>query len=272
MKTSSVTLAFVAAVLLPCLVAHGQNGKPPGGSPPDGHDKQSVDDWISLTQSKDSDKRLHAARELGDPDHGAVKAVPALAKLLDDDLWVVRMEAALALGNIGPDAKAAVPRLAKSLTDRDVSVREAAYIALGQMGDDAKPAVPALVTQLGSRNRRTRELAAAGLGAIGPAAKGAPKLVELLGDNDPDVRDAARQAMSLIGAEGKLAVAAVRKLPNDKQGPISPRRKLVREATLCAMIERTQNPNLKFVMKPRLPFTIGGLTEGSRAGTDQVTQ
>ena len=245
MKTTSIVLVVIAAILFPCLVMRGQQPANPDGSRPDLRKKQSVDELITLAKSENRDIRLKVARELGHFSYEAKKAVPVLTKLLDDDFWATRMEAALSFGKLGPDAKAAVPRLARSLTDCDVSVREAAYIALGQMGNSAQSAVPALESQLDNRDSWARELAAAGLGMIGCGAKTAvPMLDALLHDDDSDVRQAARQALSLIDPDDYLANPAIRTLPDERQDQIVSAAIAKREdQSLSEWIEMTKDPN-----------------------------
>ncbi|PWT97659.1 MAG: glycosyltransferase [Candidatus Melainabacteria bacterium] len=70
--------------------------------------------------------------------------VPALTKLLDDDIDIAREAAARSIAGAGSEAVGAVPKLVALLEDKNASVREAAAGALGAIGPDAKEAVPAL--------------------------------------------------------------------------------------------------------------------------------
>ena len=110
MKTASYPLTLLAMLALPCLEARGQCVSASGRGSPAGNPQRSLDDWISLAKSDNSDNRLKAAKEMGRPDYDAKKVVPILTTLLDDDFWAIRMEAALSLGKLGPGAEVRCPQ------------------------------------------------------------------------------------------------------------------------------------------------------------------
>jgi HEAT repeat protein len=155
--------------------------------------------------------RRNAARLLaGNPTR---KAVPALAKALDDPDPSVAEWAARALGAAGPKARSAVPRLTRCLTNPPgEGVREAAVAALGRIGPGAQRAVPQLIKLLDRKQtpRRTRAAAATALGEMGPIAKAAvPALTKAL--RDPGVGPAAVAALIRMGPAAKPAVPALKR-------------------------------------------------------------
>src|SRR6266508_3883106 len=85
-----------------------------------------------------------------------------------------------------------------------VGAREAAAAALARMG---APAVPALVERLGADDPDLRQAASGVLGAIGDGHAVAP-LTARLADSDANVRAAVAEALGKIG--GAEAVAALR--------------------------------------------------------------
>ena len=150
--------------------------------------------------------RRNAARLLaGNPTR---KAVPALAKALDDPDPSVAEWAARALGAAGPKARSAVPRLTRCLTaPPGEEVREAAVAALGRIGPWAEKAIPQLIKLLNRKQtpRRTRAAAATALGEMGPIAKAAvPALTKAL--RDSSVGPAAVAALIRMGPAARPAV------------------------------------------------------------------
>ena len=67
------------------------------------------------------------------PSEIMAKAVPALAKCLDDENGDVRATAVVALERCGPTAKDAVPALTKAAKEGDEKTRAAAAKALAQI-------------------------------------------------------------------------------------------------------------------------------------------
>ena len=107
--------------------------------------------------------RQAAADALGTIGPEAKTAISALAGLLKDTDWFVRLAAGRALGKIGPTA---IHVLTNSLKDEDIRVRGAAVEGLIQMGPQAKPAIPALTELLQDKTQASREAAARALKKI----------------------------------------------------------------------------------------------------------
>jgi HEAT repeat protein len=152
---------------------------------------------------RDSDKfvRWAAARTLGKittpllPD----RAVPGLARMLEDVDLDVRLMAATTLEHYGPSAKGAIPVLARTINRGDTEIRIAALKALQGIGTDSLLVLPAITAALSQPDLRVRQAAAEVLGRFGPLAKEAMgPLQKALDDEDPDVRKAASEAILSI--------------------------------------------------------------------------
>ncbi len=177
-------------------------------------DPRTVDPLAEALDDPDPGVRWKAAEALGRLGTPAVD--PLLLALTSGDVDV-RWKAAVALGDIG-DPRAIGP-LAELLDDEDRYVRTRAADALGRIGG---PAEQVLVHLLSKGQKQERCGAALGLGKVGdPAAIEA--LLSVLGDPEPDVRDAAVRA---FGEIGERAVAPLIGLLRSARGDI--RREAVR--------------------------------------------
>jgi HEAT repeat protein len=126
----------------------------------------------------------------------AAKAVPALARALDDDNGDVRQTAVLALERYGPAAKGAAAALARASGHKDASMRVPAINALAAVGGDAKEITPFLVKALADTEADVREAAARALGKLGAIdAAATAALRKALSDPDVKVRQAASTAL-----------------------------------------------------------------------------
>jgi len=132
----------------------------------------------------------------------AARAVPELARALEDASGDVRVTVVAALEHYGSAGKAAIPALAKVVDRGDPPMRVLAIHALVAVGgkDQADVAVPALVTALSAKETEVRAAAARALARFGPAAgKAREALASGLDDPDSEVRRAAGEALLAIG-------------------------------------------------------------------------
>lgn len=107
------------------------------------HDGKKLSEWIEQLGSPDTMKRMRAAHAVGEIGPPARKAVPLLARLLEDRSHLVRWAAASSLGRIGADSAEALPRLEKlSADDPDESVRDASGKAAQRVRAIAERAGP----------------------------------------------------------------------------------------------------------------------------------
>jgi hypothetical protein len=124
-------------------------------------------------------------------------AVESLAQMLqDDESEAVREAAARALARTRTEI--AIPPLARALReDARQQVRVAAAEALGALGSER--AVPALVGALRDGEPAVRVTAVEALGAIGGRQAVVALLEAAAGDRDPQVRQAAAEAVRRLG-------------------------------------------------------------------------
>ena len=107
---------------------------------------------------------------------------------------IIRMDAAALVGWWGRTAKPAVPALERLLKD-DLADSNAA-LSLGLIGPDAKEAIPALITAVNEH----RPFAATALGKMGRAAVAARPALEAVSENGPEwQRRESRMALKRIG-------------------------------------------------------------------------
>ena len=123
----------------------------------------------------------------------ARRAIPAIKQAVEDDSPRRRAAAAEAMGWMVDQAGLVVPALQACLSDSDENVRRSAIFALGRLGSGASEA---MVTVLESDDVQVCALAAEGLSKLPsiPAAA-TDRLVQLTGDDDPQVRELALVAL-----------------------------------------------------------------------------
>lgn len=166
--------------------------------------------WLDELTDRNGARRAEAARTLGSMGPVAKIVVPALVQATRDDAAEVRLAAIKSLGQIGPGAKDAVPDLISFYQDQNDSeeIRKAAVVSLGEMESAAHDAVPVMVKALAE----DESFALSGhiqmaMTRMGPAA--VPGLIQLLHDENPDVRAHAAVAINWIGPSARDAVPAL---------------------------------------------------------------
>jgi len=117
-----------------------------------------------------------------------------------------RRQAASALHGLGMDAKDAIPALKEALKDSDSEVQMWAALALVNTQAYDKGVIPVLVRSLKNDNAVLRQVACLSLGLIpyqeGDKTTVVPALTDIAGkDPSQDVRQAAKSALNIIGAE-----------------------------------------------------------------------
>lgn len=196
--------------------------------------KEAVPGLLPILDSDSFHMQYWAQRALAAIGPAAKPAVPKLIELLAKGVVSVRRHSAIALGAIGPGiGPEGLQALERALDDPQQPVREDAVIALGKLGDFAQPAVPAIqraldkhriaalvpaarsLWQLTHDASRTVPVliealddpnavadAAQMLGELGPAATAAvPALRQATSSADPELRDAAQEALRRITPE-----------------------------------------------------------------------
>jgi HEAT repeat protein len=163
-----------------------------------------VHDFARALSDRDQFVRWTAARALGyftknyQP-KDAVPAVPALAKMLFDPDFPVRLVAAATLESLGQYAEAAVPELARAIGFGDAENRVAALYIIQSIGPERTKSLISPVTEvLKQDDPRVRRAAAETLGKYGPLARNRSTVDALrraLGDDDQEVRINASEAL-----------------------------------------------------------------------------
>ncbi|WP_084610779.1 HEAT repeat domain-containing protein [Archangium violaceum] len=143
---------------------------------------------------------------------------PAIARLLQDKDWKVRINAAGALGAMGAGASAQAPRLIDLLRDeRDRKVISKAREALRQMCPAISAQTPEIVKLLRSDVWFVRSGAVSLLGCMGVEARPQiPLIANLLQDRDPNVRGSAALVLGGMGAAANAQIPAIASLLQDK--------------------------------------------------------
>ena len=178
------------------------------------------------------------------------KAVPALARALEDANTEVRWAAATALGEIGPEAIEAIFALIHALEDDGPMGTPGRSRGAGGDGAGSGRSCPRshpgpgrrertsarirrpgaginrprgkrcrspLIQALGDESAEVRGYAAMALGSIGPeAAEAVSALIQALGDEYPSVRSGAAGALGAIGPEAAEAIPALAQALEDK--------------------------------------------------------
>ncbi len=240
------TLRRVGSVLATLAVGGACSQEPPEHkpAPPVATDSVPLDTLLARLGAPSVEVRRAAAIALSRPGARIEDRVRALGATLGDTSKRVGSAAAWSLGQLGD---ASVPTLLHALTDRHATVRVLAVYALGAVGPSTAPADHAVHAALADPDQSVREMAtwavkqisprgegvpqlgsaedlAAGLAAQDPAArlsaarryqpyagdpsKSIPLLIRALGDPDPRVRQAASDALVMLGTTARDALVA----------------------------------------------------------------
>jgi HEAT repeat protein len=189
----------------------------------------AVDSLIAALQEKGTvaEVRASAAYALGVI--GDKRAIKSLTSLLRNERYFVRQQAARALGQMGEAAvdqllemasssapgtreaaiealgsggsTRALDRVIDALSDSNANVRAAAVRALGESSSER--AVSPLIAVMREESSTLRAQASVSLARLGPVAL--PKLIALLADSQPSVRQLAAEALGDIGSREAVA-------------------------------------------------------------------
>ena len=172
-------------------------------------------DEIPSTRGKlragDSITRAEAAMDLGSLGAEAHDAVPDLAKLLDDDVPLVRLSAAAALLRIESRNERGVEVLARGLGSEHAPTRRHAARAAGLAGRGAAPLSGKLAAGLKDPDVLVRRTALQAIAALGPVAAEAAESVMTLLDRPETAVDAA-DALGRMGPTARVAAKPLARL------------------------------------------------------------
>jgi HEAT repeat protein len=193
-----------------------------------------MSEWLEDLSSPDDDTRFQATASLQTMGHKAAKALPELARLMNEGKSLrIRAGASFCIFKIAADVNQSgghtpelLDALIRALDDPEGIVRMNAALALGTMKADARRAVPDLVKAIQRKENRVAVLEftttiaehmIADLGAIGPEARDAvDTLEEALQDEDKTMRRFAARALGRIGPDAKHALELLVKTVEDK--------------------------------------------------------
>ena len=205
-----LTTACMAALLFVSATALGQPEASWRGKP--------VAHWIGQLADDDRQARWYATYALGQIGPAAAAAVEPLADMLADraQYEYVRGGAAWAIGRIGiiADADRIEPQkivrlLIKTLRSDHISVRRNAPAALGNIGQPALSAVEPLIELLEDDDPQVRVNAAVALWKISQHPDGVAALVEMTRDADRSGAFEAVNALGRIGLQSETAQGAL---------------------------------------------------------------
>lgn len=129
----------------------------------------------------------------------AACAVPELIQICEGSRYPAsQASAANALGDVGPAAKAAIPPLLRHFTHTNDEVRIAAVFAVQRIGGDPTMVVPAMKRMLKDPEPNVRWGAVAALERVRSAI---PELLEMLHDQDPEIREQVENALWSLAPE-----------------------------------------------------------------------
>ncbi len=196
-----------------------------GGSPEEACDiiseigpsaREAVPRLITLLACEDYDTLWAVVDALAAIGPDAADAIPDLIRRLEHESGLVASGAAAALAKIGRDS---IPSLRRTLKEGSPHAREFAVDALGRLGEAAEEAIPDLLSLLGGEGKVEDDAwIAVALAEITP--NGDREVVEILVTilvEHPNsyLRARVAGAIGKLGAEGKRALAALRKALKD---------------------------------------------------------
>lgn len=176
-----------------------------------------VSELAAQLSSGDPERRIAAAKALGELGGRAEAAVPALIHVtrVSDDAIIGRMERSVAIDALVRIGRPALPYVARALEHENVNVRRSAGEVLAGMGRVAAPVGPALARMLvNDLDVRARWWAARALRFIAPEGKMgdvaiAAFIKALKQDKETRVRSIAAIALGDIGPGAKSAIPAL---------------------------------------------------------------
>jgi HEAT repeat protein len=178
--------------------------------------EELVPDLVQLLTASNETVRSHTGKALTDL---GVVAVPTLILSLKQPEPAVRVAAADILGNIGPAAKEAIPDLATLLGDEDKEVSRHAASALGRIGPAA---VPELLEVARWRSRYTTDMASTAFANLKADAATVRELVQLMGNvkEDPAVRAFAATALGYMPEKAQSVQAEIIRAMGDENNDV----------------------------------------------------
>jgi HEAT repeat protein len=131
-----------------------------------------------------------------------IDAGPAVEQVLIDNGWTVRWASVRALGVVGKGRPEIVEALAEATKDEVWQVRGVATLALGQFDGRRHPdALKLIIERVEDESSGVRRAALTALGSAG-GDRARDLLLDATNDTDSAVRDAAKDALTVLEAQG----------------------------------------------------------------------
>lgn len=208
-----------------------------------GFDSLNTETLVGLLAHRDQRVRLAAQYELANADRDAAAIAESVA--IDDPgqtPLLARIHAVWLLSQIARRDEGVLPTLRSLLNDTDADVRTQAVKMLADLRD-AEPAAR-YVELLSDENQQVRSFAALALGKIGYAPAMGPLLdmLDANDDKDPVIRHMASYALSLINRPDDLVDAATSHAEGGRIGAVIALRRL-KNLGLLAFV-RDENPRV----------------------------
>jgi HEAT repeat protein len=179
-------------------------------------DKNSVESLLLQLKDERELSRIEAAMHFGELGANAKASVPFLIKSLETDTFPVRIELARSFLNIDPTNKDVQVILKRMIKDKTCD-RGAVALVVGRYGAAATESIPDIVDLLEDQDKNVRQDAAQALGSFGPLALAAvPSLVKRLDDPDQLVKIQAAQSLGRIRPESEIVVTQLAKALRQK--------------------------------------------------------
>lgn len=205
-----------------------------------------LDKAIREIQSSDTAERRKGAYALNNLGINALPALEHIIRGIEDDDEQIWFQSIDLVAKLGPKAEKAIPTLVNQLkSDRGRYKNQIAYrtaFALGKIGKAAIPSLGSLIIDSSATRRRTAALA---FGWIEPKATDAiPDLLELLEDQNEEVRYATIETFGRIGEPAIAPIVSVLKTSKSSTKIISSLRALEK---IGPSASKAQNAVSKFL-------------------------
>jgi HEAT repeat protein len=194
----------------------------------------ATEDLLGLMAEGSASVRRNAAEALGNigPEIGAEAAAKLIEAADEDFMAPVRENAVIALGKLKPFAAESVPAIKRLLATPGYNTPTHAARSLWLLTGDPDEALPTLIQGLDDLTYFQHAIEV--LGEMGEeAAPAVDRLIEALGEPDPDDRLATAETLAKIGPPAAKAMEPLRKLLEDEN-------QAVREAAQAAMTKLSQ--------------------------------
>lgn len=201
-----------------------------------------ISELIPLLNNNNGNVRVVAANLLNTIGHDSIDAVPALLEMLVDEDYLVRLAAAIAVARISPETEEPIPVLIEGVETGNTPtpageerrrqpnlgyytmfhIEVKCAFALKLIGEPAAVAIPSLVKLFESEEFSIRADIPEVIASIDPSGEtSVPILIELLGDENPQVQRHAALTLRYIGPPAVDSLPVLREM-QERRGEFTP--------------------------------------------------